>query len=138
MRERMGLLSGDWRRDYRHLVGAVERDLGPLAVGCFCELTKFRSLEVDSTPGAWARAVVVRDLVISPLPAPLAVPLAVDAARATVAVARQLVQGFDPMGLVLPLLRKLSPPPMLQGREAREANGAPFHPLEVLRKLLSR
>ena len=39
------LLSGDWRRDYRHLVQAVEvTAYAPLAFGCFAEVERFRKL----------------------------------------------------------------------------------------------
>jgi hypothetical protein len=128
----VGLLSGDWRRDYRQLARAVEAYLGPLSFGCFCERSKLRALEVDPAPGAWARAVIVRDLIVSPLPVPLALPLAVDAARATFAAARSMAAHFDPLDVLLPAMRRLS------GRESSNGGSTGFHPLEVLRKLLAR
>jgi len=52
LRSDMGLLSGDWRRDYTHLVRAVEDRYAPLALGCFAEVETFRELQVDARPGA--------------------------------------------------------------------------------------
>ena len=67
------------RRDYRHLSRAVEDRASPLALGCYAEVATIRKLEVDPSPGAWARAAALRDVILSPLPAPLAIPLGVDA-----------------------------------------------------------
>src|SRR5207249_2086872 len=53
LRPAMGLLSGDWRRDYTHLVRAVEDRYAPLAFGCFAEVDTFRDLQVAERPGAW-------------------------------------------------------------------------------------
>ena len=47
LRPAMGLLSGDWRRDYRHLVRAAEERYAPLAFGCFAEVGAFRDLQTD-------------------------------------------------------------------------------------------
>jgi hypothetical protein len=52
LRPRMGVLSGDWRRDYRHLARAVEEEYAPVAMGCFAEVDRFRELQVDARPGA--------------------------------------------------------------------------------------
>jgi hypothetical protein len=62
----MGLLSGDFRRDHRHLAAAVERRIGKIAVGCYGELGTFQALAGTREPGAWARAVAAQDVVISP------------------------------------------------------------------------
>jgi hypothetical protein len=77
----MGLLSGDWQRDYRFLSEATERLLGPLAIGCFGELYTFQSLAHHAPPGAWAAAVAARDIVLAPITPALAVPLGLDAGR---------------------------------------------------------
>ena len=53
LRPALGLLSGDWRRDYRHLARAVEDRYAPLGLGCFAEVTRFRALQTDARPGAW-------------------------------------------------------------------------------------
>lgn len=77
----MGLLSGDWQRDYRFLAEATEKVVGPLALGCFGELYTFQSL-VGAAPGSWSSAVAAREVVLSPVSPGLAVPLGLDAGRA--------------------------------------------------------
>src|SRR5262249_32518042 len=52
VRSDMGLLAGDWRRDYRHLSRAIEDRGGPLALGCYAEVATLRKLEVHPTPRA--------------------------------------------------------------------------------------
>lgn len=135
IRSDMGLLSADWRRDYRHLARAVEDRAGPLAFGCYTEVPTLRALEVDPTPGAWARAVAVRDVILSPLPAPLAIPLGIDAGRAAVSAFRSFAERFDPLGVVAPSLDVLRD--VVRG-ERDVASVLGFHPLELLRRLLSR
>ncbi len=91
VRRDMGLLSGDFSRDYRYLCAAVEARLGPVAVGCYAELSTFRRLANGPQPGAWAAAVAARDVVLTPVTAGLAVPLGVDAGRAALLLAKGLV-----------------------------------------------
>ena len=81
LRPHMGLLSGDWQRDYRFLAEATEKVVGPLAVGCYGELYTFQSL-VGAAPGSWSLAVASREVVLSPVTPGLAVPLGLDAGRA--------------------------------------------------------
>lgn len=80
----MGLLSGDWQRDYRYLAEAAERTIGPLSLGCFGELYTFQSL-ARGAPGAWAAAAAARDVVFAPVTPGVAVPLGLDAGRAVLA-----------------------------------------------------
>jgi hypothetical protein len=94
VRRDMGLLSGDFSRDYRYLGAAVEARLGPLAVGCYAELATFRGLAAEPQPGAWASAVAARDVVLTPVTAGLAVPLGVDAGRAVLSLAKGFLGGF--------------------------------------------
>jgi hypothetical protein len=72
LRGKLGLLSGDWRRDYRHLAAAVEDRYAPLGLGCFTELETFRALQTNPNPGAWSRAVAVRDVIVAPMPTAVA------------------------------------------------------------------
>ncbi|MFT3767564.1 MAG: hypothetical protein QM820_19085 [Minicystis sp.] len=131
----MGLLAGDWRRDYRHLARAIEDRCGELAFGCYAEVTTIRKLEVDPNPGAWARAAALRDVILSPLPAPLAIPLGVDAGRAAWNALRVVAERMDPVGVVAPAMAALRD--LTTGdRDVKDVFG--FHPLELLRKLLSR
>ncbi len=98
VRRDMGLLSGDFSRDYRYLGSAVEARLGPLAVGCYGELSTFRDLAREPAPGAWASAVAGRDIVLTPVTAGLAVPLGVDAGRAVLSLAKGLVGRLGILG----------------------------------------
>jgi len=134
----MGLLSGDWRRDHRHLSRAVEERIGPLAFGCYAEISTFRALEVDPSPGAWARSAFVRDIILSPLPAPMAIPLGLDAGRAAFLAFRKIMERVDAGGVISGsverLLDRASKTAMPEGLE--EMLG--FHPLDLLRTLLIR
>jgi hypothetical protein len=139
VRRDMGLLAGDWRRDYRHLARAVEDELGPLAFGCFAEASAFRALEVDPAPGAWTRAVAVRDVILSPVPIAMAVPLGLDAGRAAFGLARSVAEQTGLWAAVAPALSGVGSVArhMLFGdREPGEVLG--FDPLELLRRLLTR
>jgi len=94
LRRDMGLLSGDFSRDYRYLGTAAEARLGPIAVGCYAELRTFRRLSAASEPGAWATAVAARDVVLTPVTRGVALPLGVDAGRAAFAFAKSLAARF--------------------------------------------
>ena len=94
LRPAMGLLAGDWRRDYRHLVDAIEASAGPLATGVFAERETFLELAAERQPGAWARAVAVRDVVVAPLGGALALPLGVDAAYGLAETLRSVAGRF--------------------------------------------
>jgi len=135
LRREMGLLSGEFRRDYRHLVDAVEAMYAPVSVGLHAEVETFRGLITSAQAGDWAKAVALRDVVVSPVPLGLAIPLGVDATRGAVELAGRLARQIDPIGIVQPLLRAVGnvlpalPP----------AGGGPrFDPLDMLRKLLNR
>jgi len=104
LRPQMGLLSGDFRRDYRHFANAAERSVAPLSLGVFGELSTFQALASDAAPGAFALAVAARDLVISPASPAVAVPLGVDVGRAAFAGLRGLAQRFGAQGALGPLL----------------------------------
>jgi len=81
LRSAIGLLSGEWRRDVRHVVSAVEDKYAPLALGCFGELGTLHELQRNGSAGAWSRAVAVRDVVLSPMPLAIGVALGIDGAR---------------------------------------------------------
>lgn len=118
LRAELGLLSGDWRRDYRHLARAVEDLYAPIGVGCFADRATLRALLLrsDATPGAWSRAVALRDVVVSPMPAAVGVALGFDAARFAVRGLRAVTGrvgkdvsafvGFDPIAALRVLLRR--------------------------------
>lgn len=94
LRRDMGLLSGDFTRDYRYLAAAVEARLGPIAAGCYAELSTFQQLAGQPAPGAWASAVAARDVVLTPVTPGLAVPLGVDAGRAALTFAKAMASRF--------------------------------------------
>ena len=137
LRPALGLLSGDWRRDYRHLARAVEERYGPLGFGCFAELATFRALQTDGRPGAWTRAVAVRDLVIAPMPAAVGVAIGFDGARYAMQALKVLTGRIAPLAAI---------GPMIDAARARVAErtgkdvGAllGFDPLAALRALLQR
>lgn len=135
IRGELGLLSGDYRRDHRHLARAVSDRVGPLALGCYTDVGTFRRLEVDPTPGAWAMAVAVRDIVLYPAPPGMAVPIGLDVGRAAWRALRDVASRIDPTGMLDPALT-LVRDAAFGGRPFEESLG--FDPLEVLRRLLSR
>lgn len=104
LRPEMGLLSGDFRRDYRHFAAAAERAVGPLSVGAFGELLTFQSLAKDPAPGAFALAVASRELLLAPTSPALAVPIGLDVGRAAFAGLRGLAQRFGASGALSPML----------------------------------
>ncbi len=134
LRRPMGLLSGDWRRDCMYLARAVEELYAPLSLGCFAELDTFRRLQREAKPGEWSRAVAVRDVSVSPMPAAIALALGVDGARyAAGRIGR------------IPQIRRLAP--LFSFMRDRIADVAPdrdvvqilgFDPLAALRSLLQR
>jgi hypothetical protein len=107
IRGAMGLLSGDWRRDYRHLAAAIEDRVGPLGAGLFSEVERVRALTTEGAPGGWARAAAVRDIIVSPMSAAVAVPLLLDAAPGAASAAREAAVRFDPTGRVAPALKAI-------------------------------
>lgn len=137
LRPALGLLSGDWRRDYRHLARAVEDRYAPLGLGCFAELRTFRALQTDARPGAWSRAVAVRDVILSPIPTAVGVGLGVDGVRYAVQGLRALTGRIVPFSLLGPWVdaarERVS---KATGKDVGAMLG--FDPLAVLRALLER
>ncbi len=140
LRREMGLLSGDWRRDYRHLARAAEMRAGPLALGCFGEVETVRKLVRDPTPGAWAAAVAARDIVLAPVTPAIAVPLGIDVGRAAFAAVRGIAERmgagawFGPESPLSPALDRLRE--LRLERDLESLLG--FDPWELLRRLLAR
>lgn len=138
VRDDIGLLSGDWRRDHRHLARTVGERIGPLAFGCFAEHATFRALEVDPSPGAWARASFVRDIILSPMPAPMAIPLGIDAGLAAFVAVRNVVERLDSGGVVSGKIERLWERAAERPELAKMEELLGFHPLDLLRRLLTR
>ncbi len=137
LRPALGLLSGDWRRDYRHFARAVEDRYGPLGFGCFADLATLRALQTDGRAGAWSRAVAVRDVVIAPMPAAVGVALGVDTARYALRGLRVLTERVTPLAAVGPLLDAArARVAKATGKDVGGLLG--FDPMAALRALLQR
>jgi hypothetical protein len=141
LRRELGLLSGDFRRDQRHLATAVEHRVGKIAVGCYGELDTFRALAGKREPGAWARAVAAQDIVISPWMPAVALPLGLDAGRAAFRQLSDLATAFgvghflSREGPLVQALASMERPPWLAG-EVRDFLG--FDPWDLLVKLFAK
>jgi hypothetical protein len=138
LRREMGLLAGDWRRDYRHLVRAVEERYAPIAFGCFAEVETFRSLQVDSRPGAWARAMLVRDVILSPIPVAVGLALGADGARYAFEHVRVITNKLDPFGFMDPVLRGVRARLGSAAGDKDVSGTLGFDPMAALRALLKR
>jgi hypothetical protein len=100
-------------------------------------VTRFRALQTDSSPGAWTRAVAVRDLVLAPMPLAVGVGLGVDGLRYALRGLRVLTGRITPLAAI---------GPMLDSARARVAKATGkdvgallgFDPLAALRALLER
>jgi len=137
LRPRMGLLSGEWSRDYRHVLTAVEQELGPVYQGFFAEFSTLGRLLDSDEPGTFARAVALRDLIIAPAGPLVAVPLAVDTARATLRAAQRLVSrarldSTRPWAKISDRVQAAN----MSGWEVADILG--FDPLALLKKLVER
>jgi len=138
LRPRMGVLSGDWRRAYRHLQRAVEEEYAPVAMGCFAEVDRFRELQVDARPGAWGRAAVVRDLILSPMPIGVRLALGADGARFAFEGFRTIVGRTDALRRLEPYMEKARKRIGDAAGDRDVSHTLGFDPLAVLRALLRR
>lgn len=138
LRPAMGLLSGDFRRDYRHLERAVEERYAPLSLGLYAEVETFRALQLDARPGAWSRAVAVRDIVVSPVTGAVGLALGVDATRLAFEKAKRVATRVDFFGMLDPMAA------MMRKRLGNAAGDKDvstvlgFDPMAALRALLKR
>lgn len=98
-----GPLGGDWRRDYRIIGDAVERAVAPVHLGLFTELHTVRELLREYEPGAWARAIAVRDVIVHPTPPYVAVALGADAVRKAARESARWLGGIETIGQLAPL-----------------------------------
>lgn len=130
-----GPLGGDWRRDYRVISDAVHRAVAPVHLGVFTDLRTIRSLLRSTDPGAWARAVAVRDVIVHPTPPYVAVALGADAFRAAAGRSARWLGGIDAARQLAPLAQ------YLRGRVAEVASVSQtlgFDPLALLATYLRR
>lgn len=130
-----GPLGGDWRRDHRVITDAVSRSVAPVHIGIFSEARTMRSILTKGDGGAWARAVAVRDIIVQPTPAYVAVALGADAVRGAASRAARLVWGIDALASVAPFAR------VVRGRIGEIASVTQtlgFNPLTALSRVLRR
>jgi hypothetical protein len=97
-----GPLGGDYRRDQRAIRRAVTDALGPVHLGIFAQRQWIDLLLRDPTPGAWARAIALREVIISPTPSYVHMAMSADAARAFGRRAREWLGGLDVLGYLTP------------------------------------
>jgi len=138
LRASMGLLSGDWRRDYRHVAAAVEARYAPLGLGCFAEVETFRALQTDPNPGAWSRAVTVRDVIVAPMPPAVRLALGVDGVRYALRGLRVLAERIVPLAMTGAILDAARTRVMARVAGKDIAAQLGFDPMAVLRALLER
>jgi hypothetical protein len=138
LRPAMGLLSGDWRRDYRHLARAVEEKYARVGLGCFAEVDTFRTLQIDPRPGAWGRAVALRDIVLSPMPKAIGLAVGFDGARYAAHSMKALTSRVDVFGFLEPALRAARERAGSAAGDKGVSHILGFDPLAMLRALLKR
>jgi len=116
-------------------VRAVEDHYGPLSLGFFAEVERFRELQIDPRAGAWGRAVALRDVVVTPIPSAVGLALGVDVSRYALEGLRNLasrISWFDPV--VQSLRKRLGSGP----RDEHASSAFGFDPMAMLRALLRR
>jgi len=138
LRPAMGLLSGDWRRDYRHLARAVEERYARVGFGIFAEVDTFRALQIDPRPGAWGRAVALRDIVLSPMPTAIGLALGFDGARYAAHSLKVLSSRIDALRFLEPTLRAARARIGAAAGDKDVGHILGFDPMAILRALLKR
>ena len=114
---------------------AVARAVAPVHLGVFTDLSTLRRLLRTFEPGAWTRAVAVRDVIVHPTPPYVAVALGADAVRAAAKESARWLGGIDALSQLAPLAR------YVRGRVAEVASVSAtlgFDPLQVLAMWLRR
>jgi hypothetical protein len=134
-----GPLGGDFRRDHRLISDAIAQHLAPVHLGIFADEADIKTLLRDETPGAWARAVVARDIIVQPTPPYVAVALAADGMRAA---AKRTETWLSESSRVRDVLGQLAPlASFVRGRAAEVASVTQilgFDPLKLLAAWLER
>ncbi len=130
-----GPLGGDWRRDHRIVSQAVTAHVAPVHLGLYGELRSVRKLLRSREPGAWAKAVASREIIVHPTPPYVAVALGADAMRRVARRSTDLLGGLDPFQRLAPMLT------YVRGRVAEVASVTQtlgFDPLKLLAQFLQR
>ena len=90
-----GPLGGDWRRDHRLLLDAVEREVAPVQIGMFMSLSAARRVFAERQGGAWALAFAARELILNPMPPYAAAGLGLDGLAGAAQMATMVFEQFD-------------------------------------------
>ena len=101
----VGPLSGDYRRDHRAVSRAISAAIAPVQLGIYSQRRRFERLLRDAEPGAWAKAIALREIIIDPSPAYVHIAVGADALRATARKTGQFLGGFDFMTYIEPWTR---------------------------------
>lgn len=125
----MGLVSGDFRRDYRYLSQAVERELGPVAFGFFGHHGAVRELLRRESPRAWAEAVAAREVIVSPMSGAVALPVGLDVGRTLLRSARNFLGDLG-LGAFIPPDVSALLEPVVARPDVRDLMG--FDPFELI------
>ena len=84
-----------FRRDYRVLARTISRSLAPLHLGVFGQRRRLESLLHEWSPGAWARAIATREIIVSPSPAYVHLAIGADVAHAAGRRARSWLEAIE-------------------------------------------
>ncbi|MET0390209.1 MAG: hypothetical protein ABW321_29830 [Polyangiales bacterium] len=101
----VGPLSGDYRRDHRAVSRAISTSIAPVQLGIYSQRRRFQRLLREAEPGAWAKAIALREVIIDPSPAYVHIAVGADALRATARRTGQLLGGIDFMTYIEPVAR---------------------------------
>jgi hypothetical protein len=101
----VGPLGGDYRRDHRAVSRAVSDAVAPVHIGIYAQRERFERLLRSPQPGAWAKAVALREIIIDPSPPYVHVALAADALRATARKTSHYLGGLDFLSSLQPAAR---------------------------------
>lgn len=127
-----GPLAGDFRRDHRAITRAVSAAMSPVHLGVYAQREPLRALLRSAEPGAWARAVALRDMIIMPAAPYVHVALGADALRAAGKRTAEVFGGLDLASYVGPFASLAS---LARDRVSRVASLTQilgFNPLEAL------
>jgi hypothetical protein len=101
----VGPLSGDFRRDHRAVSRAISTSIAPLQLGIYTQRKRFERLLREAEPGAWAKAIALREIIIDPAPAYVHFAVGADALRATARRTGELLGGIDFISFLEPWTR---------------------------------
>ncbi len=135
LRRMVGPLGGDFRRDFRVVRAAVEREVAPVSCGVFAPTSTLRDLLISDESGAWARALATREVVVDPMPPWIAMAAGAGALRAVGKRSREVLLGIEALGLLGPFAsRAQRVGDLLASVDVRALLG--FDPLDVIGTIL--